>query len=70
MIPQEFLLILSYCTKLRDIGFTAEKGTLFAVCGKYMTFQTPKQLLLRSIPNEEHFHKFDQYSSYGLVSIS
>lgn len=70
MIPQDFTLVLSYHATLRDIGLTAEKGALLAVCGKYMTFQTPNLLLLRPIPTEEAFHKFNQYSSYGLVNIS
>lgn len=70
MIPQDFTLVLSYHATLRDIDLTAEKGTLLAVCGKYMTFQTPNLLSLRPIPTEEAFHKFNQYSSYGLVNIS
>lgn len=70
VIPQEFISVLSYYAKLRDIDFTAEKGTLFALCGKHMTFQTPNQLLLRPIPTEEAFHKFNQYSSYGLEGNS
>jgi len=34
-----------------------------------MKFHTPDKLLLRPIPTKETFHKFNQYSSYSLVSI-
>lgn len=47
-----------------------KKRTLLAFGGKNMEFQTPDQLLLRLIPTEEAFHKFNQHSSYDLVSIS
>lgn len=67
MISQEFTLVLSYYANLRDIDFTAEKATLFAVCGEYMTNSSTQSAFAETY---SYWGRFSQVQSIFILWLS
>lgn len=63
MIPQEFISVLSYYAKLRDIDFTAEKGTLWKIYGISNTWPA-------FIDTDSYWGSFSQVQSIFILCLS